>query len=229
MRWVIQLALTTTVATPLAEAGPWGQVKGDAFARAAYSNEQIDGADAWRVDAYGEYGISSDWTLIAKAESVSFPNAAEFDASEARLVFQRRFIENKYITLAAGGGAVYGAAIGGAEGCDTWGGETRMSAGSSGKLGERDWYASIDLSSRWHSDGCQRNKLDLVAGYKARKNTIVSPQLYVERSNRGADSTAVQIEWIHQLEGFDLTFGYKYESGELFDQQATIIAISKRF
>jgi len=228
MRWVGQFLISSLVA-PVAEAGPWGQEDGDVFARVAYSAEQIDGADAWRADAYGEYGLNENWTVIAKAESVQFPNAAEFNASEGRLIFQRQMLSNKYIVIAAGGGLVQGAAIGGVEGCDSLGGEVRASVGSSGAILNRDWYASVDYSDRWHSDGCQRTKMDIVTGFESGKNTIISPQIYFERSNRGAESVAVQMEWIRQTPWFDLTLGYKYESGELFEQQATIIGLSRRF
>ena len=217
------------IAAPNAEAGPWGQQDGNVFARAAYSSEQIDGAEAWRADVYGEYGVSDTWTLIAKAEAVQFPGAAEFDASEARLVLQRRLINRQSFVIAAGAGPVYGAAIGGVIGCDTVGAEVRTSVGSAGKIDDRDWYASLDVSSRWHSDGCTRQKIDLVTGFDVGKRTIFSPQVYIEQSSRGADSVAIQMEWIYQTSRFDLTFGYKYENGDLFDQQATIVAISKRF
>ena len=228
MRWAAHFVILTAAA-PVAVAGPWGQESGDLFARAAYSSEQIDGADAWRADLYGEFGVSENWTLIGKAEAVRFPGAAEFDASEARLVFQRRLLNQQNFVIAAGGGAVYGAAIGGVTGCETIGAEARASVGTSGSVAKRDWYASIDLSSRWHSDGCQRRKLDLVTGFDIGRNTVFSPQIYIEQSNRGADSVAVQLEWIYQGSQFDLTFGYKYENGDLFDQQATIIALSTRF
>ena len=228
MRWVGQF-LISSLAAPVAVAGPWGQEDGNLFARVAYSAEQIDGAEAWRADVYGEYGLNQNWTAIAKVESVQFPNAAEFDAAEARLIFQRQMFSNKYIVVAAGGGLVSGAAIGGVDGCNSLGGEVRASIGSSGAISDREWYASVDYSDRWHSDGCQRTKMDFVTGFEIGKNTIISPQVYVERSNRGADSIAVQMEWIRQTPWFDLTVGYKYESGDLFEQQATIIAISRKF
>lgn len=85
-----------------AVAGPWGQEAGGVFARAAVSGEQIDGFDAWRADLYSEYGVRDKWTLIAKAEAVSFPGAAEFDASEARLVVQRRLLSSRGLVVAAG-------------------------------------------------------------------------------------------------------------------------------
>lgn len=228
MRWAVTFLLSG-VSAPCAIAGPWGQQDGDVFARAAYSNEQIDGADAWRADIYGEYGVSENWTLIGKAEAVQFPGADDFNASEARLVAQRKLFKGQSFVIAAGGGAVYGAAIGGAIGCDTVGAEARTSIGSGGLVAGRGWYASVDLSGRWHSGGCHRRKLDLVTGIDVGKNTVFSPQIYVEQSNRGADSMAVQVEWIYKNPQFDLTLGYKYENGDLFDQQATIIAISKRF
>lgn len=93
-------------------------------------------------------------------------------------MFQRRLINSGNIIVAAGGGAVYSAAFGGVEGCDTLGGEARTSVGSSGSMRERNWYASIDLSGRWHSDGYQRRKLDLVTGFEVGKNSILSPQLF---------------------------------------------------
>ena len=162
-------------------------------------------------------------------ESVQFPDAADFDAREGRLVFQRRLLDHQGLVIAAGGGAVYGAAIGGVVGCDTAGAEARTSIGATGSSLKRDWYASLDVSGRWHSDGCERHKLDLVTGFEVGRNTIFSPQIYIEQSNRGADSLAVQLEWIYQGSVFDLTFGYKYEDGDLFEQQATIFGISKRF
>jgi len=215
--------------TKPASAGPWGQSDSEVFARAAMSSEQIDGADAWRADLYGEYGLSGKWTVIGKAEAVQFPGAREFDASEARVVAQRRLIDRGWLVVAAGGGVVYGAAIGGIDGCDTAGAEARTSVGTSGSLAERDWYASIDLSSRWHSDGCERQKQDFVFGMKSGKNSTVSPQLYLEQSNRGANSVAVQIEWIEHYKYFDFTVAQKFERGELFEQYATIIAVSKKF
>ena len=219
----------SSVAAPEALAGPWGQNDGNIFARAAVSSETIDGAQAWRADLYGEYGLSDHWTVIGKSESVRFPDAADFNASETRLVVQRRVYQGRRLNAAIGGGLVYGAAIGGIVGCDDLGTEARASIGTGGIIAARDWYASADISGRWHEDGCTREKLDIVTGIEWRENTTFSPQIYIENSNRGADSVAVQLEWIEHFETFDLTFGYKYETGELFDQQATLVAISKRF
>ena len=217
------------IACPTAAAGPWGQASGDSFARAALSREQIDGASAWRADVYGEYGVSKNWTLIGKAESVRFPDARDFDASEARLLIQRRIYERRNIVVASGVGAVYGAAIGGIDTCNSVGIESRASIGTSGTLATSDWYVSADLSARWHDDGCERRKLDFVFGIEQSESVTFSPQLYIEQSNRGADSAAVQLEWIRHFSVVDVTFAYKYESGEQFEQHASIIAVSKRF
>lgn len=223
------LLLSSGIASLTAEAGPWGQQKENVFARAAVSGETIDGATAWRADLYGEYGLSKKWTLIAKAESVHFSDADDFNANEAKIVAQRRVYNRRNIVAAIGGGPVYGAAIGGISDCDTIGVEARSSVGTSGNLAGREWYGSVDVSGRWHSDGCQRQKIDFVFGVKYNERTTFSPQLYLEQSNRGADSAAVQIEYINHFAQFDLTYGYKFESGGLFEQHAAIVAISKRF
>lgn len=228
MRGAVFIILCAIVAGS-AEAGPWGQDKRDTFARAALSSEHIDGAEAWRADLYGEYGLTDNWTLIAKAEAVRFPNARDFDASEARILVQRKLVDRRRFVVAAGGGVVSGAAIGGIEGCDSNGAEVRSSIGTSGVFANRAWYASADIAGRWHSDGCERHKLDFVFGLERDESSTISPQIYLEESNRGADSTAIQVEWIEHFTNFDLTFAYKFENGELFEQHASIIAISKRF
>lgn len=229
MREVVISLLGVCIAVAEAEAGPWGRHDGEAYARLAGAGEIIDGAQAWRVDAYGEYGLKQDWTLIGKYETVRFPNAREFDASETRLLLQRRLFNERLLVGSAGGGLVYGAAIGGVIGCETIGFEARTSAGTKGILAGRNWYASVDLSGRWHTDGCRRQKLDLVFGFEQRKNVTFAPQIFIEKSNRGADSKAVQLEWIEHHKWFDLSYGYKYEAGDLFQQHATIVGISKRF
>lgn len=107
--------------------------------------------------------------------------------------------------------------------------EARSSIGTAGRVAKRDWYFWADVSGRWHSDGCQRQKLDLVFGFSGGKNVTYSPQIYFEQSNRAADSIAFQTEWIQHFPKFDLTFAVKNENGDEFEQQALLVAISKRF
>lgn len=212
-----------------ASAGPWGQADGKAFVRAAVSSEQIDGARAWRGDVYAEYGLSEKWTLISKAEAVQFPEARDFDAQEVRVLLQRRLISRPRFVMSVGGGVVNGAAIGGISDCKSEGAEARASVGTSGQFAKRAWYASIDASARRHSDGCERRKLDFVFGIERNERSTISPQIFIEESNRGAASKAVQLEWIEHYRLFDFTIAYKFESGDLFDQHATIFALSRQF
>ena len=72
-----------------AEAGPWTRQKGAGYAQAAILGQNIDGVGAVRGELYGEYGVTSKWTLNAQLEGVTFPELAGLRRSQ--LVILRIF------------------------------------------------------------------------------------------------------------------------------------------
>lgn len=53
------------------------------------TQDRLDGAEGWRTDLYGEYGLTPKLSVTAKSEGVSFPGAADFNREWYRLTLRR--------------------------------------------------------------------------------------------------------------------------------------------
>ncbi len=92
MRGLITQILTAASIAGAANAAPWTQAEGDWYSRALIARDTLDGAEGWRADLYGEYGINDRWTLTAKSEAVTYPDFTEFDREALRLSIRRQLL-----------------------------------------------------------------------------------------------------------------------------------------
>ena len=171
-----------------ASAGAWVQAPGETFARVSVTFEETDGQTGQRYDLYGEHGLDENWTLTAKAETVTFPDASDFDGDGFRVTLRRAIFRKERFLVSAEGGAVQGAAIGGAAGCDGFGGEARLGMAASGLLSERRWFAFADAARREFEDDCHRNRLEIGVGSEVYDNVYLLNQLWFERGTDNAES-----------------------------------------
>lgn len=222
------LILGATVPLPVM-ASPWVQPKGDTYARIAWAREEVQGLDASRLDIYAKRGLSDDWTLTAKAETLLFDEADDFNATGYRLTLRRGFRQDKPVKLAVEGGLVGGEAINGFNGCEGLGGELRLSAGGGWRVKESDHFAFVDVVRREHEDSCFRNRLELGIGQTFQREWQLITQFWLERGSGDARSDKSEISLVRKMDWADLTLAYRYEFSGRFDEQAVVIALSKEF
>lgn len=210
-------------------AGPWVQEGGAVYGRVAVASERVEGLDAWRFDGYGEYGLTDRWTLTAKAEAIQFTDASDFDSDGARVSLKRTLWQRNTFTLTAEAGAVYGAAIGGVRGCDTLGGEARLSAGVSGRWDGSDWYMFGDVATRAHGEGCWRDRLELGAGREIAHNLFLTNQIWIERGSEESRSDKLETGFLYRTRWADVSFAYRQEVSGRFDEDGIVLAIAKQY
>lgn len=212
-----------------AEAGPWVQERGNGFGRLAVSSERVEGLDAWRYDSYGEYGLTSNWTITAKAETIRFVGNSDFDADGARISLRRTLWQQKSLRIAAEVGAVHGAAIGGVRGCDQLGGEARLSAGASGRWDGADWFIFADAATRIHAEGCWRDRIEIGAGREIAHNVFLTNQIWLERGSEESRSDKIETGLLYRARQYDISLAYRQEISGRFEEDGIVIALARRF
>ncbi|GAB5457463.1 MAG: hypothetical protein Hens3KO_04930 [Henriciella sp.] len=224
----LYLVITFVLLWLPARAAPWVQPEGDLYARVAIATEEVEGLHARRADIYGEYGLTENWTLSAKSEAVAYEDAEDFNAQGWRATARRRLFTYKGFVTAIEVGALQGAAIGGANGCETLGAEARIGAAWSGTWRKRETFAFSELVGREH-DGCQRQRFEFGLGQRVTKNIWTISQVWIERGSQNAESDKLQSELLWRQESWDFSLGYRQENGRQFDETGVFFAVARRY
>ncbi|MEM7766227.1 MAG: hypothetical protein AAF253_01920 [Pseudomonadota bacterium] len=226
--WIGFTAVTVTAQG--AQAAPWLRGDGEGYGRVAAAGERVEGIDAQRYDAYGEYGLGEKWTVTAKAELVTFPGNTDFNAEGYRATLRRELFGRGAFVLSAEAGAVYGEAIGGANtGCDTLGGEARLGAGASGEMRGAAWYGYVDVAYREHGQGCQRERVELGFGQEVAPNVYVVSQAFLERGTDDARSDKIETGILYRQGHVDWSLSYRQETSGRFEEEGIIASVAVRF
>ncbi|MEM9669279.1 MAG: hypothetical protein AAF950_10180 [Pseudomonadota bacterium] len=193
--------------------------------------QNIDAEEALRVETYAEYGLTSEWTVIGQLEGITFPDIAGFDQFAYRLTGRRRFWQSGPLMLGIEGGLVGGEAIGGLfGGCDSPGGEARLSFGGAGVRGEesRSWFFFADAAVREHGN-CRRQRLEVGYGYEAIRNWFTINKVFFDRGGGLAQSAKVESTIVRRFGATDLAVGIRQEFGGDFEEFGILISIEHRF
>lgn len=213
---------------PQALAAPWVQDAGDFYTRIAVASEEVEGLQAQRQDIYVEYGLSERWTLSAKAESIAYDDASDFDATGWRATVRRSLFQMSGFTGAVEVGALEGAAIGGANGCETLGAEVRTGLAWSGTVRKQDTYVFAEIAGRFH-EACQRERLEVGFGQKLRGQLWGVTQIWIEQGTQNAQSTKIQSELMWSGARLDLSVGYRQEYGGQFEEDGIFFSVARDF
>lgn len=217
------------MAAGTSEAGPWVIEAGEAYGRAAASFETVEGLDARRSDLYGELGLGWGLALTAKAEQVIFPDARDFDAEGYRITLRRRIWSRDTLHIALEGGAVYGAAIGGVRGCDTLGGEARLSSGASGQWYGSEWYLFADAAARVHAEGCWRERFEFGGGQELARNLFFTNQVWIEGGSETSRSVKIETGLLYRFSRADISLAWREEVSGRFEEIGIVVALAARF
>lgn len=232
------LCLTFLFVSQQAEASPWGRPDDGVYMRAALHTGEVEGLSASRVDLYGEYGLSERWTATAKYERVTFDGFSEFAASGWRTTLRRTLPLSGNMVASLEGGVLEGEAIGGAAGCQSFGGEARGGLGQSFTLGSGTnhgdrrrrygfWFAEV--AARAHSDGCQRYRLETGIGREVSTDIWLIAQAWFDQGSENARSQKYQVEYLWRRGALDLSIGSLVELGGEFEEKAVFFSIARRF
>ena len=212
-----------------AEAGPWTQAPGGIYARGIISSERLDGEDGWRGDLYGEYGLTSHWTVTGKVESVRYEYGGVSDRDAYRLSVRRQLWSNEAGWVAgAEAGLIHGSAVAGVYGCEGWGSELRASVGRSGTYRERDYYLFGGFAQINQENGCSRQRLEFGYGADIGGHFFTSQQLWLEQGNQSARSIKSDTQLGYHFPLVDVALGFREEYGGEFDEQAWLLAFTVR-
>ncbi|MEM7661671.1 MAG: hypothetical protein AAF292_05440 [Pseudomonadota bacterium] len=214
-----------------AQAAPWTQKSGDWYVQAAILGQNIDGEEAVRLETYAEYGLTSRWTITGQIEGVTFPDLAGFDQYAYRLTGRRRFWQSGSLMLALEGGLVGGEAIGGlVGGCDSPGGEARLSFGGAGTRGEeqRSWFFFADAAVREHGN-CRRQRFETGYGYEFYPKWLSVNKIFYDRGGGLAQSAKVESTLVRRFGPTDVGFGIRQEFGGEFAEFGILLSVERRF
>lgn len=213
-----------------AEAGPWTRDRGAGYWQAAVLGQSIDGEPAIRGELYGEYGVTQKWTVNAQLEGVRFTEIDGFDQFAYRLTGRRQLWQRGIWRIGFEGGLVGGEAIGGTlGGCDTIGGEARLSFGG-GTISERnrEWFAFVDAIVREHGN-CRRQRVEAGYGQEIFKNWFSVNKVFLETGTDDARSAKLESVLSRRFGRTDFSIGYRQEFGGRFEERGLILSVERRF
>jgi len=216
---------------PLAVAGPWGQGDGNTYAEIAVLGQRIDGVGAARGELYAEYGVTDKWTVIGQLEGVTFPALSGQDQFAYRATVRRQIWQKGAFLAAFEGGVVGGEAIGGTiGGCDSVGGEARLSVGASGKTrrNDRSWFGFVDGVIREHGN-CRRQRIEAGYGQEIFPNWWSVNKVYLETGTGEAQSIKLDSKISRKFGANELGLGYRQEVSGRFREIGVVVSLIRRF
>ncbi|MDJ0921090.1 MAG: hypothetical protein QNI84_08170 [Henriciella sp.] len=198
------------------------------YTRIAFAAEEVEGLQAQRQDIYAEYGVTDLWTVSAKAESIRYDDASDFNATGWRASVRRKLFQVNGFNASVEFGALEGAAIGGANGCETLGGEVRTGLAWSGEVRDQQSYMFAEIAGRFHED-CQRERLEIGFGQQLRGPLWGVTQVWLEQGTQNARSNKLQSELVWRGKALDFSVGYRQEYGGQFEEQGLFVSAARRF
>lgn len=233
MRGIISLFLAGASAAGVADAAPWVREDGGWYARALGARDTLNGTDGWRLDLYGEYGVTEKITLTLKNEAVMYPDYRAFDRESWRLTVRRTLGSYKGWTAGAELGAFHGDTLNvstssGLFFCNGTGVEARAGGGWSGVYRERDLYAFADIAHLAQADGCGRTRIELGYGQDMTQHIFLGQQLWFEEGDLTGRSVKTETQLGVHLGRVDVSLGYREEIGGAFEENAVLIAVVAR-
>lgn len=226
----LALGIGLAVAAGSAEAGPWTRDQGDGYASLALLGQRIDGQDAVRIEAYGEYGVTSKWLVTGQVDGLVFTGLDGFNQTAWRATARRGIWKSGRFLAAVEAGVVGGEAIGGTlSGCETVGAEARLSFGGGGRTrAGRDWFFFSDAIIREHGN-CRRQRAELGFGQEIARNWFTTNKLYLETGTDDARSAKVETIISRRFGSTDIGLGYRQEFGGNFREAGVILSLEYRF
>lgn len=222
------LIMAWGVSWPMAAAAPWVQEDGALYTRLSIAQEEVEGLDGWRWDAYSEYGLAPRWTVTSKFEQVVYPDASDFNTNGWRASLRYQVLERGPLKFSLESGLLQGAAIGGRNGCDEVGVELRSGVAWSGTWRKRETFMFGELAGRVH-EGCERERYEFGIGQQTSENIWSITQIWLERGNTNARSDKFQSELLWRRGGADFSFGYRKENGGEFEEESVFVALARQF
>tara|TARA_B100001179_G_scaffold224617_1_gene203549 strand:+ start:367 stop:1029 length:663 start_codon:yes stop_codon:yes gene_type:complete len=210
-----------------AHAGGWVQAKGEAYLRLAAAYEDHEGFYARRTDAYGEWGVTPDWTVSGKIETVDFSTSNVFDSTGYRITARRRLWTPGQWSFTGEAGFLEGAAIGGFRGCENFGGEWNFGVGRSGQLKSGTYFAAATLGQRAHSGNCQTNRAEAVIGLVRPSGWTTTFQYWAEEGDAGR-SEKVEFMTSVRLGKIELGSATRTEISGEFEETAFVLSLALR-
>ncbi|MGE6696132.1 hypothetical protein ACQKH5_00450 [Hyphomonas sp. NPDC076900] len=233
MRGIASIILAGASAAGTADAAPWVREEGGWYARALGARDSLNGAEGWRADFYGEYGVTSKTTLTLKNEAVTYPEARAFDQDTWRLTARRTLGSYKGWTAGAELGAVHGASLNGSYDnslffCEGTGLEARLGGGWSGYYREQALHVFADAAILSQGDRCTRTRIETGYGQDLTDRVFIGQQLWFEEGEITGRSVKTETQLGIHFGRVDVSLGYREEIGGAFNENAVLIAIVAR-
>ena len=228
MRGILSLLLAGASLSGVAEAAPWVREDGGWYARLLAAHDSLNGADGWRADLYGEYGLTPKLTVTVKSEAVTYPDFEAFDRSSARLTVRRTLASHKGWVVGAEAGPFFGSTTTGINTCDGGGFETRLGGGWSGVYRAHELYGFLDVVHLAQNDDCSRFRVETGYGQDITRHLFIGQQLWFEEGDVTGRSVKTETQLGVHLGRVDVSLGYREEIGGAFNENAVLIALVAR-
>jgi hypothetical protein len=229
MRGLFAQLFTAATLASAASAAPWVRDQAGWHGCALVAHDTLGNANGWRGDLYAQCGLTKDWTVTAKSQSVTYPDYEVFDRDAFRLTLRPKLFTQMNCSAAAESGPIYGSTVAGLYGCEGFGFEARRGLDYSGtnKTG-RKFYAFADAAYIREEDGCERVRAESGYGSDLSERVVLTQQLWFEVGNQSASLIKIDNQFGMHFHKVDVSVGEREELGGQFDEHAVFIAVAAR-
>lgn len=209
-----------------AMASAWTLDKDAGYQSMNVSYEQGDFGKNWRQDSYLEFGMSKDWTVTGKMETVWREEANYNDRSSGELGLKREIWQHGNWHLSGQTSLFVGEKLDDLA-CGGLGAEAGVAIGYSGEFSGKPLYAFAETAAGARQ-GCEHVTVDAVIGMQPQPKWDVQFKAFSEQYP-GREFLKMEVGVSRQVGENFLGVGIRKEVSGAFDEESAFMSIWRKF
>lgn len=210
----------------ISHASAWTLPKDTGYQSLNVGYERGDYGDNWRQDSYLEFGMTNDWTVTGKMETVWRAEANYNDRSSGQIGLKRE-IWQKDAWHVTGQSTVYVGEKLDDEACGGLGAEVGVAAGYSKMWGDTSLYGFVETATGARQ-GCEHVTVDAVIGYQPDRKWDVQVKAFSEQYP-GREFSKLEAGISRKFGDSYIGVGARQEMSGAFEENSVFMSIWRQF
>ncbi len=211
---------------PVAHASAWTLEKDTGYQSLNVSYENGDFGKNWRQDSYIEYGLTSDWTVVSKVETVWRVLDNYNDRTSGEIGVRREVWVKDALHISAVSSVFVGERLDD-QSCGGFGAEVGAALGYSSKLANKPAYAFVETAVGARQ-GCEHVTTDVVIGVQPAEKWDVQVKAFGEKFP-GREFTKLEVGVSRQVGKSFVGAGVRKEISGAFEENSAFMSIWRKF
>lgn len=209
-----------------AVASAWTLEKDTGYQSINVSYERGDFGRNWRQDSYFEAGVTQDWTVTGKVETVWREEANYNDRSSGEAGAKRRLWQSDTLSVAGQTTVFVGEKLDDLS-CGGFGAEVGVAVGYSNKIGGRPIYAFSEVATGARQ-GCEHATLNAVIGFQPTEKWDLQVKAFSEQYP-GREFFKLEMDISRKIGKQFVGIGVRNEVSGAFDETSAFMSIWRKF